>query len=187
VGIARGAVATLALAAPAQAGTISGGSPFSPVLIYSDANTGETVTVTQNGALVRFTAGAGTTIGNAAPACSPVVVDQVYDCALFFPLPPNIPTSLLQIFMGTGADTVTVDQDLLPVLALGGGEGGDTLTAKAGRLFRQRRLPVGTVIEVRITRAGFVGKVVRFKTRAGKVPKATTLCLQPGETKPGRC
>jgi Ca2+-binding RTX toxin-like protein len=55
------------------------------------------------------------------------------------------------------------------------------------RLFRQRRLPVGTVIEVRITRAGFVGKVVRFKTRAGKVPKATTLCLQPGETKPGRC
>jgi len=54
-------------------------------------------------------------------------------------------------------------------------------------LFKQRRLPVGTVIEVRITRAGSIGKVVRFKTRAGKVPKTTTLCLQPGKKKPGKC
>jgi hypothetical protein len=54
-------------------------------------------------------------------------------------------------------------------------------------LFKKRRLPVGTVIEVRITRAASIGKVVRFKTRRGKVPKATTLCLPPGQKKPGKC
>jgi hypothetical protein len=55
------------------------------------------------------------------------------------------------------------------------------------RAFKRRRLPVGTVIEVRITRAGSIGKVVRFKVRSGKVPKPTTLCLTPGTTKPGKC
>jgi hypothetical protein len=50
--------------------------------------------------------------------------------------------------------------------------------------FKQRRLPVGTKIEVRITRKGSIGKVVRFTTRAGKIPKVATRCLKPGAKRP---
>jgi hypothetical protein len=53
--------------------------------------------------------------------------------------------------------------------------------------FRRRKLPVGTTITVRITRKGAVGRVVRFKTRAGKLPKVTSLCLPPGAKQPGKC
>ena len=53
--------------------------------------------------------------------------------------------------------------------------------------FKKRRLPVGTVIEVRITRSGWIGKVLRFKTRRNKIPRVTTRCVQPGGKKLGKC
>ena len=53
--------------------------------------------------------------------------------------------------------------------------------------FKRARLPVGTVVEVKISKKDQVAKVVRFKTRKGRVPKATTLCQAPGKKKPGKC
>jgi hypothetical protein len=53
--------------------------------------------------------------------------------------------------------------------------------------FRNRRLPVGTAIEVRITRKDWIGKVLRFKVRSGRIPRVTTLCLPPGKKKPRTC
>jgi hypothetical protein len=50
-----------------------------------------------------------------------------------------------------------------------------------------RRFAKGTVIVVRITKPGYVGKVVRIVTRLHKRPASTTLCLQPGATRPGTC
>ena len=55
------------------------------------------------------------------------------------------------------------------------------------RPFRGRRLLRRTVVEVRITQAGKVGKVVRYTVVRRKVPPATTLCLFPGGTKPRAC
>jgi hypothetical protein len=53
--------------------------------------------------------------------------------------------------------------------------------------FRQRRLPAGTVITVRITKSQWVGLLVRFTTRRAKQPRRQTLCLQPGATRPTGC
>jgi Ca2+-binding RTX toxin-like protein len=53
--------------------------------------------------------------------------------------------------------------------------------------FRGRRLRVGAVIEVRITLAGRIGKVVRYTVVAGRKPKADILCLAPGASKPRAC
>ena len=50
-----------------------------------------------------------------------------------------------------------------------------------------RALFVGTVIEVRITKKGFVGKYVRFKIRSNRAPARTDACLQPGKSKPSKC
>ena len=50
------------------------------------------------------------------------------------------------------------------------------------------KLKPGAVIEVRITAVGWIGKVVRYTVRTGKLPKAQTLCLAPGAAKPAaRC
>jgi hypothetical protein len=51
----------------------------------------------------------------------------------------------------------------------------------------RRHLAKGTVIVVRITKPGYVGKVVRIVTRLHKRPVSKTLCLQPGATRPGSC
>jgi Ca2+-binding RTX toxin-like protein len=53
--------------------------------------------------------------------------------------------------------------------------------------FKKKKLPVGTKIEVKISKRDFIAKVVRFTTRSGKVPKSKTLCLEPGKKKPGKC
>jgi RTX calcium-binding nonapeptide repeat (4 copies) len=55
------------------------------------------------------------------------------------------------------------------------------------KAFKRRRLPVGTVIEVRVTRRSWVGKVIRFKVRSGKRPKVQTLCVNPGKRKARKC
>jgi hypothetical protein len=42
----------------------------------------------------------------------------------------------------------------------------------------------GQTLEIRITARRFIGKVMRFKLRAGKLPVARELCLPPGAKKP---
>ena len=54
-------------------------------------------------------------------------------------------------------------------------------------LFKRRTLRAGRTIEVRITRAPNIGRVVRFVTRATASPKRTNLCLAVGATRPTRC
>jgi hypothetical protein len=51
----------------------------------------------------------------------------------------------------------------------------------------KRRLRYGARIEVTITSANTVGKVVRFHLRRGHSPKSSTLCLPPGAAKPQAC
>jgi hypothetical protein len=57
-------------------------------------------------------------------------------------------------------------------------------TASLTRAFKRRRLRAGTVVEVRITAPNAIGKVVRYKTVRGKLPRSRTLCLPPGAKRP---
>jgi Putative metal-binding motif len=59
--------------------------------------------------------------------------------------------------------------------------------AKLTRLFKRKRLRVGTVVEVRITAPNAIGKVLRYPIRRRKVPRARTLCLPPGAKRPTKC
>jgi Ca2+-binding RTX toxin-like protein len=47
--------------------------------------------------------------------------------------------------------------------------------------FKRRRLPIGTVIEVRVTRKDWIGRVFRFKVRSDRIPQLKTLCADPGK------
>ena len=60
-------------------------------------------------------------------------------------------------------------------------------TAKLASLFKSRKLRVKTTLEVQITASGWIGKLVRFKVRANKIPSVTVRCLPPGATAPSRC
>jgi hypothetical protein len=51
----------------------------------------------------------------------------------------------------------------------------------------ERSLRAGIVIDVTVTRKGFIGKFSRFRIRRGKVPLKRNLCLRPGAKKPTRC
>jgi hemolysin type calcium-binding protein len=51
-----------------------------------------------------------------------------------------------------------------------------------GRVLRPRAR-----IEVRILDADSIGKVQRFTVRRGRLPRSQSLCLVPGERRPGRC
>ena len=53
--------------------------------------------------------------------------------------------------------------------------------------FLRKPLRPGTVIEVRVTKPGFIGAVKRLKTRLRKRPTITTRCLPPGAKTPKRC
>jgi hypothetical protein len=55
-------------------------------------------------------------------------------------------------------------------------------------LGKRRTLRAGHTLEIRITRAGSIGRVVRWKMRTGnRQPKLSTpLCLAPGHTRPQR-
>jgi hypothetical protein len=59
-------------------------------------------------------------------------------------------------------------------------------TVKVTRL-RNARLRAGTVLEVRVTKAGRIGKYVRFTFRSGKAPKRSDRCLAPGVSAPSAC
>jgi hypothetical protein len=63
---------------------------------------------------------------------------------------------------------------------------------RSARILRIHRLGKyllrpGTVIEIRVTKSGAVGKYTRFLIRKGRPPKRTDLCLAPGSTRPARC
>jgi Ca2+-binding RTX toxin-like protein len=68
------------------------------------------------------------------------------------------------------------------------------LTARAGKprislvgRFKKRFLRRGAVVEIRILRAHFEGKVFRLRVAAGPSVKRTRLCLKPRETQPKTC
>jgi PKD repeat protein len=51
----------------------------------------------------------------------------------------------------------------------------------------ERRFGNGTVLEIRVTKAGRIGKYTRFSMRRGRAPLRRDLCLRPGTTRPSRC
>lgn len=51
----------------------------------------------------------------------------------------------------------------------------------------ERFLAAGTVLQVRVTRAGRIGKYASFRIRAGSAPLRTDRCLMPGSAKPAAC
>jgi hypothetical protein len=51
----------------------------------------------------------------------------------------------------------------------------------------ERFLPAGTVLQVRVTGAGRIGKYARFLIRARSAPLRRDLCLMPGRAKPAAC
>ena len=51
----------------------------------------------------------------------------------------------------------------------------------------ERFLPAGTVLQVRVTSAGRIGKYASFVIRAHSAPLRNDLCLMPGKTKPATC
>ena len=59
--------------------------------------------------------------------------------------------------------------------------------ADVHRVLRHRRLRPGTRLELWVTRADMIGKVVRFHVRRGKTPTWRVLCLPPGARSPARC
>jgi len=51
----------------------------------------------------------------------------------------------------------------------------------------ERFLPAGTVLQVRVTSAGRIGKYASFLIRAHSAPLRNDLCLMPGRSKPSAC
>jgi hypothetical protein len=51
----------------------------------------------------------------------------------------------------------------------------------------ERAWRAGPVLEVTVTRRGFIGKFSRFRFRAGNVPRRQDLCIAPGSARPSRC
>jgi hypothetical protein len=51
----------------------------------------------------------------------------------------------------------------------------------------ERFLPAGTVLQVRVTSAGRIGKYASFVIRAHSAPLRKDLCLMPGKPKPAPC
>ena len=59
--------------------------------------------------------------------------------------------------------------------------------ANVHRVLGSRHVRVGATLEVRVTHAGMIGKVMRFKVRPSKIPARQKLCLPPGAATPARC
>jgi hypothetical protein len=52
---------------------------------------------------------------------------------------------------------------------------------------KSRSFRAGQRLELRVTAPGFIGKVVRYKLKKGKIPSGRQLCLPPGKKKPRKC
>lgn len=55
------------------------------------------------------------------------------------------------------------------------------------RKLRRVHLRAGARLEIRITRSGAIGKVLRFKIRKRSLPVSSTLCMPPGAKRPQEC
>jgi hypothetical protein len=55
------------------------------------------------------------------------------------------------------------------------------------RQFVGKRLRPGIVLDIQVTKAGFVGLVKDITIRAGRSPRVKTLCLPPGSSRASRC
>jgi hypothetical protein len=55
-----------------------------------------------------------------------------------------------------------------------------------GQIFKHRHLRPGTVITVRVLKAGWVGRTFSFTVMANHRPKHGSNCLAPGSTQPGQ-
>jgi hypothetical protein len=66
-------------------------------------------------------------------------------------------------------------------------KGGRTVQTITFSRLRNQRLRPGTVLEVRVTRAGRIGKYVRFTFVKARAPKRSDRCLTPGRTAPSAC
>jgi hypothetical protein len=51
----------------------------------------------------------------------------------------------------------------------------------------ERTWRAGPLLEVTVTKTGFIGKFSRFRFRAGNVPRRKDLCIAPGARRPTRC
>jgi hypothetical protein len=60
-------------------------------------------------------------------------------------------------------------------------------TSKLAKLFKARKLRVGTTLDLQITATNWIGKLVRFKMRPSRIPSVTVRCLRPGANAPSRC
>ena len=60
-------------------------------------------------------------------------------------------------------------------------------SASATSVLKRKRFGVGVNLEVRVTKPGAIGKVLRLTIRASKAPKDSQLCMAPGASGPGRC
>jgi hypothetical protein len=62
------------------------------------------------------------------------------------------------------------------------------LSLRTGRIRPlERFLPAGLAITIRVTRAGYIGKYVRFIVRSHAAPERHDACLLPGSNRPRRC
>jgi hypothetical protein len=55
------------------------------------------------------------------------------------------------------------------------------------KLFRKKKLPIGTKITITITAPTFIGKVFTYTIRSRAIPRLKLQCLAPGSTKAGSC
>ena len=55
------------------------------------------------------------------------------------------------------------------------------------RPFRKRKLRAGTRIQVRITKPGYIGRLLRYTIRRDKRPKSSPTCLIPDTSKQMTC
>jgi hypothetical protein len=56
--------------------------------------------------------------------------------------------------------------------------------AKVVKLLRNKRVKPGAKVELRIKRAGYIGKYYRWNVKRNGISSATTRCLNPGSNKP---
>jgi Putative metal-binding motif len=62
----------------------------------------------------------------------------------------------------------------------------NTPSVNLTRPFRGRKLRRGTLIRIRVTKPGTIGRVFRWKMRRGRLPDLDSLCLPPG-SRPRAC
>jgi hypothetical protein len=212
------AAPTLAAVSVPSAGTAGAGvgmaaaasdrwSPVSSAWNFGDSTTGAGAAVTHafraGGAFnVVFTA--TDAVGNAASATRPIVIA---------PAPPKRIRNKVRITWGVSGRKIFLLRLTVPKALKGTKvelrckgkkcpfkhksskkrrKGTITLfrEVKPGKVagMKQRSFRSGQRLELRITKKGYIGKVVRYKLKKGKIPSGKTLCLPVGASKPrNRC